>query len=119
MDCLDNDDDGYIDTPYIVDENNTDQYPLMQTFGNVDGYAMPTQSPKPSTTATPSATASPNETYNPHSTPTFPIEIAYLIAFTLAVVAIATAYTVKKRKPHPAPKQDRQTSSYGKRDDGP
>ncbi|XES78588.1 MAG: nitrous oxide reductase family maturation protein NosD [Candidatus Bathyarchaeia archaeon] len=115
----DDDDDGYIDTPYIVDENNTDHYPLMQTFGNVEGYAMPTQSPKPSTAATPSATASPNETYNPHSTPTFPIEIAYLIAFTIAVVAIATAYTVKKRKPHPAPKQDRQTSSYGKRDDGP
>jgi parallel beta-helix repeat protein len=106
----DEDNDGYIDTPYVIDSNNTDRYPLMQTFGNVEGYTLPAQSPTPSTSALPSATETPNATYNPHSTPTFPIEIAYTIAATLGIIALATAYTLKKRKTHITPQQEEKPS---------
>ncbi|MCW4019220.1 MAG: right-handed parallel beta-helix repeat-containing protein [Candidatus Bathyarchaeota archaeon] len=94
----DEDSDGYIDEPYVIDENNVDNYPLVQTFGEVEGYTSPTPAPTQSPTASPSPTES-TATPNPPSDPTFPIETVFALIAVIGVVALATVFVLKKRKP--------------------
>jgi hypothetical protein len=93
----DTNNDGYSEEPYVTDANNTDHYPLMQTFGIVDGFTAP--SPSPNASATPSESGNQSiPTFNPHSTTTFPIEVAYTLAGVLAIVAVGAAVVLRKRK---------------------
>jgi parallel beta-helix repeat protein len=93
----DDNNDGYSEDPYIVDANNTDHYPLMQTFSIIEGYTAP--SPSPSVSLSPSASENQSEPpFNLHSTIAFPIEVAYTLAGVLAIVAVGAAVVLRKRK---------------------
>ena len=93
----DTNNDGYSEEPYVIDANNTDHYPLMQTFGIVNGFTAP--SPSPNASAKPFASGNQSTpTFNSHSTTTFPIEVAYTLAGVLAIVAVGAAVVLRKRK---------------------
>lgn len=99
----DNDGDGIGDTPYIIDENNQDNYPLM-TPANISTAPTPSPSTSPSPTLSPSPTPStqqptlmPSPTaYNIQAEDYTPTLIIYTsIAVVAAVVALVY---FKKRK---------------------
>jgi parallel beta-helix repeat protein len=48
--------DGIGDTPYVIDTNNTDRYPLMKPFSNFLHSSTPSPSPSPAPTPTPAPT---------------------------------------------------------------
>jgi len=60
--------DGIGDTPYVINENNQDNYPLMAQF-NISYVIPPSPSPRPSPTPTPTPTATPQPTATPAVTP--------------------------------------------------
>ena len=76
--------DGIGDTPYIIDENNQDNYPLMtlvETYPSPSPSAGPTPSPSPEPTATPEPTLE-------------PISAALAIAIVILVAAGTIALVV-------------------------
>jgi hypothetical protein len=58
--------DGVGDTPYTINADNKDNYPLMYPYGTTP----PTPTPTPTASPTPTATATPAPTANPTSTST-------------------------------------------------
>ena len=96
---LDENEDGKGDTPYVIDENNKDNYPLMNP---VDLEVIPEfPSPSPEPTPTPIQSPTPESTYSPEPTLTpepFPttLAIASVIA-VMSVVGLGLMVYLKKR----------------------
>jgi parallel beta-helix repeat protein len=89
--------DGYVDDPYVVDANSTDRFPLMQTFGLVEGYTAP--SPLPNESPTPSASENQSiPTLDPHSATTYSTEMAYALVAVVAIVVLGATIILRKRK---------------------
>lgn len=73
---VDSDGEGIGDSAYIIDQNNTDRYPLMNSFGAVayppEPFPTPTPpvaSPNPTPSPTASSTSQPSPTASPTKTP--------------------------------------------------
>ena len=70
----DTNNDGIGDTPYLIDENNQDDYPLMAQFNTSIVIPSPSPSPSPTPTPSPAPTPTPSPTPPPkQSTPTISI----------------------------------------------
>ena len=100
--------DGVGDTPYIIDSNNKDNYPLMKPISNVN-YSSPISSPTilPTLTASPSITPSPSSTHQPTLEPSptlYDIQAENfaptIIIFGLVAIVVAVGVLVyfKKRR---------------------
>ena len=95
---IDEDGDGIGDSPYVVNANNTDRYPLMDPF-EVSNVIPPSPSPTPSPTptqTTPSPTASPA----PESTPELPEFPSWIIPPLIVIATLLTAWVHFKKRPH-------------------
>ena len=103
----DSDDDGIGDTPYIIDENDKDQFPLMNVISDLHTPDSPIPTPTPTPTLTPITTPSPTPTEGsnpaPLSKPTpepigifLPIEAIIGIA-AVAIIVTILAYVINKR----------------------
>jgi hypothetical protein len=115
---------GIGNTPYVIDENNTDYFPLIfpteiSTTNSTPSptptptptatpaptaspKATPSQTPTPTPTATPTATATPKTSPQATATPTatngFPMEYVYIIiAVVVIAIVAAIAYFYLKR----------------------
>jgi len=111
------------DTPYTIDANNTDHYPLMKLFVT-ETPPSPSPSPSPSSSPNPSITPSPTPSSTPSSTPppstpvqspspspsqhpsgfsdsSFSLEYGYLIIVAIVIAALVGVglliYYFKKR----------------------
>jgi parallel beta-helix repeat protein len=101
----DADGDGIGDTPYVIDEKNQDNYPLMKPVTITIPTATPTPTPTSSPTSQPTSTPTPTPTptQNPTSTPQ-PGEnpltnwMLYLIPVALAAIIIALVFAWKRKK---------------------
>jgi parallel beta-helix repeat protein len=99
---LDANHDGIGDTPYVIDANNTDNYPVMASIDishipNTPPSPTPTASPSPSPTVSTSPASSPSpivETVSPLSFPTL------LLLGTISVIAavVVTITVIVKKK---------------------
>ena len=92
---INNDDIG--DTAYEVSQyrNNTDRYPLMETY---DIFSLELPTPTPTRTSTPTPTTTPTPTSSPE--PEFPTTLVIASVAVIAVVGLGVlAYYKKKRKP--------------------
>lgn len=75
---IDNNNNGVGDTPYIINGNNIDKYPLMKPYTLIESAPSPSPSPSPnpSPIPTPTPTTQPNQTQTPTNTPTLPPDSA-------------------------------------------
>jgi nitrous oxidase accessory protein len=86
--------DGIGDTPYIIDANNKDDYPLMkQTSNLIPSIILPSPKVLPATSPTPSSTPTPSPSRSPtlfpsSSIPEFPTWIVVPSALALALLVI-------------------------------
>lgn len=109
----DTDGDGIGDTPYVIDTQNQDRYPLIQGTPAPSPTPSPTPTPTPQTTATPTPSPSPSPTPTPQPTPThtptpsptpspepepFPTTIAVATIATITVIGIGVLFYFKKYK---------------------
>jgi parallel beta-helix repeat protein len=106
-DGIDADGDNIGDTPYIIDANNTDRYPLMFPFGTPPPPTptpspSPSPTPSPAPTPTPSPTATPSPEPTPTPTPEIPEFPTPLITSILLAATISTGliYTIKRKQKH-------------------
>jgi len=88
---LDENDDGIGDTPYIMDENNKDNYPLMTP---TEMYPTPTLSPAP--TLTPFSSPTPKLTPTPEAE-IFPTTLVIGAVVAVVVVGLGLLVYLKKR----------------------
>ena len=88
----DNDNDGIGDTAYIIDENDKDQFPLMNIISDLHTPDSPIPTPTPSPTPTPTATPTPTTQPSP-TIPELPTTIALV-----SVMVIGTALLIYFRK---------------------
>jgi parallel beta-helix repeat protein len=96
---------GFGDTPYFINENNIDHYPLLHPVGNVTNEPTPKASPTPPTTTpprTPEQTTALDSTITPIVDPIQSDDYLNLGAYALAVVvavvaALAVLLYVKRR----------------------
>jgi len=125
---LDENEDGIGDTPYVIDANNMDPYPLMAPFNlttvilpewasNISPAALPSTFPAPTPTPFPSPSPSPSPTISPAPSPTSspspeptlspeptpipePYPILLVSAVSVAAIAVAAGVLVyfKKRR---------------------
>ena len=79
----DNNRDGIGDTPYIIDENNRDNYPLMMPY---------------ETSPTPSPSPEPTQTQEPQQTETFPTTLVIASIASVAVIGVGLLVYFKKHK---------------------
>jgi parallel beta-helix repeat protein len=104
----DTDGDGIGDTPYVIDSQNQDRYPLIQGTPTPTPTPSPTPtptstpSPSPSLTPTPTPQPTPTHTPTPSSTPSpepepFPTTIAVAAIGIAFLVAIGLLVYFKKR----------------------
>jgi hypothetical protein len=84
---------GIGDTPYVIDENNTDHYPLVNYTMNTT----PSPSPSPSPTSTPTSTVAPTPTPTPEAEP-FPTTLVAASITTVIIVGVGLLVYFKKRK---------------------
>jgi hypothetical protein len=89
----DADGNGIGETPYVIDTNNQDRYPLMNPV-DITNVTLPFPSPSPTPTPTPTPTE-PTATPSPEPFPTT-LVIAFVI--TVAVVGVGLFVYFKKRK---------------------
>jgi hypothetical protein len=99
--------DGIGDTPYIIDANNKDNYPLMLPINfTVDLYPTPQSTTTPSLSPTPSPTKSPSEsptqTLEPIPTPNKREDsfapLAIVIGLVVAVAAVGLLFALAKHR---------------------
>jgi nitrous oxidase accessory protein NosD len=99
---MDDDQDGIGDTPYIIDENNKDNYPLMNPIDLDVIPEFPSPSPKPTPTPVQSPTPEPSCPPEPTSPPPYLAIHPDLVYWTIIlVVAVAIGFGwlyLKKRK---------------------
>jgi parallel beta-helix repeat protein len=99
----DNNDDGIGDSPYVIDANDTDHYPLMAPFVTAVYPPQPSPSPSPTPTPTPSPSPSPSPSsspsLSPNSTPSPVIpETAPFASIVVLVVVTCTIATAIRKK---------------------
>ncbi len=95
---LDANHDGIGDTPYIIDANRSDHYPLMMPFDiGKNSIVLPTPVPTPTPTFSPSPSPTQQPTIEPTETPTVPPPVpdppsTYLpMQFIIFIVLVAAA----------------------------
>jgi len=94
--------DGIGDTPYIIDANNTDHYPLIKPFNTTIGKPepineTPTPTQTPLTTGTPSNLPTPSNTITISPSPTIP-ELSLELSLILATIVTASLIICAIRK---------------------
>ena len=92
-DGTDSNGDGIGDVPYIIDENNMDQYPLMKSVA-IPVFPEPTLAPQPTPTPSLEPTPTPPEG-SPYSIPAFVVGSVVVIAVGLGLLVLVY---FKKRK---------------------
>jgi len=82
--------DGKGDTPYAIDENNKDNYPLMNPLDleTIPEYPLP--SPEPTPTPTPIQSPTSEPTYSPEPTPTEAIHKPFPTTIIIGSVAVVS-----------------------------
>jgi nitrous oxidase accessory protein len=91
--------DGIGDTPYIIDANNRDNYPLMKPVPT-QNPSTPTPSPTATPNTSPSSSPSPSPTPTPNQEPqqTELLEIILAVALMVIVIGVGLLVYFKKRK---------------------
>jgi nitrous oxidase accessory protein len=96
----DNNGDSIGDTPYVIDENNQDNHPLMNPVAFT--WSEPIATPLPASSPTPVLTPEPTPSPEPTSTPepqteSFPTTLVIATSVVIAVVGIGSVGYFKKR----------------------
>jgi parallel beta-helix repeat protein len=94
---IDENGDGIGDSPYVINANNTDRYPLMFPSGT---FPLPTPTPTPTPTATPIPTPVPttSPTPEPTATPEIPEFPSSTILVPVIIATLLALLYFKKRK---------------------